>query len=162
MRRFAIACIVAVAALLVAPVALAQNYPPGPTISVSDSTVPSGSQTTVCGDGWMPGSVVSISIDGTDLGTAHVRPDDTFCKTVTLNVIPGNYVIRVSGTAANGQRATKTVAVQVLAVVVGGGAPAFTGASISMWLVLLVAFLVLGLALLAASRRLKSKTPAQK
>jgi hypothetical protein len=31
-----------------------------------------------------------------------------------------------------------------------------------MWLLLLVVFLVLGLALLAASRRLKSKTPAQK
>jgi hypothetical protein len=162
MRRFAIVCIGAVAALLVAPVASAQNYPPGPTISVSDSTVPSGSETTVCGDGWMPGSVVSISIDGTDLGTAQVRPDGTFCKTVTLNVIPGDYVIRVSGTAANGQSATETVAIQVLAVVVGGGGPAFTGASISMWLVLLVAFLMLGLVLLAASHRLKSKTPSQK
>jgi hypothetical protein len=162
MRRFAILCIVAVAVILVAPAALAQNYPPGPTISVSDSTVPTGSQTTVCGDGWMPGSDVSISIDGTDLGTAHVRPDGTFCKTVTLNVIPGGYVIIVTGIAANGQSARETVAVQVLPVVVGGGGPAFTGASISMWLVLLVAFLVLGLVLLAASRRLKSKTPAQK
>jgi hypothetical protein len=162
MRRFAILCIVAVAVCLVAPAALAQNYPPGSTISVSDSTVPSGSQTTVCGDGWMPGSEVTISIDGTDLGTAHVGPDGTFCKTVTLNVKPGDYLILGSGTAANGQRQVDTVAVQVLAVVVAGGGTAFTGASISMWLVLLVAFLVLGFALLAASRRLKSKTPAQK
>lgn len=161
MKRFSIFCVVAIALLLVAPAASAKPYPPGPTISISDSTVVSGSQTTVCGDGWLPGSDVSISLAGTNLGTAHVGSDGTFCQSVTLDVTPGNYTILVSGTDADGQRATETVTVEVLGASVSGGF-ASTGANISMWVVLLAAFLVLGLAALTASRRLKSKTTAQK
>ena len=160
-RRCAVlASLLLVVVVTLGPVAWAQNYPPrGPSIGVSDNTVPQGGTTVVSGKNWDPGSTVSLTLlqggcSGSpveSLGTAAVKVNGKFSKTVTLDVAPGTYGIQGSGSDRKGNPATRCVTVQVLSVAVA--ATAFTGTNIVFGVVLAFVLIVMGLIALIASRR---------
>jgi hypothetical protein len=159
-RCAAVAFLLLVLVVTLGPVAWAQNYPPtGPTIGVSDTTVPQGGTTVVSGKNWDPGSTVSLVLlkggcsgsSAGSLGTAAVNADGEFSKTVTLDVAPGTYGIQGSGSNANGNAATRCLTVQVLGVAVA--ATAFTGANIVFGVMLAIVLIVMGLIALGANRR---------
>lgn len=144
-------------------VAAAQLYPPnGPSVGVSDSTVRPGQQIVVSGDRWQAGTTVALSFhsDPVDLGTASVRADGSFAKTITipLGATAGTHDIVASGTAASGRQRSVATSVEVLAVVsAGGGSTAFTGAEIQVWMSLALALFGVGLGLLLVTRRRRSR-----
>lgn len=131
MRRFMTASLLAVAmlALAAAPALAQDDYPPdpGPTAAVSDIVVVPGEAITVVGDGWQPGSTVTIDLGGAVLGTAPVGQDGTFSTTVTIpaNTRPGAHTLRISGTGADGQPRTVTIAITVVETA-GVGTPGVT------------------------------------
>ncbi len=159
-RSAVLACPLLVVVVALGPVAWAQNYPPaGPTIGVSDNTVPQGGTTVVSGKNWDPGSTVSLTLlnggcsgsPAGSLGTAAVKANGKFSKTVTLDVAPGTYGIQGSGSNRKGNPATRCVTVQVLSVAVT--TTAFTGANIVFGVMLAIVLIVIGLIALVASRR---------
>ena len=160
-RSAILAFLLLVLVVTLGPVAWAQNYPPaGPTIGVSDNTVPQGGTTVVSGKNWNPGSTVSLTLlqggcsgsSAGSLGTAAVNTNGMFSKTVTLDVAPGTYGIQGSGFNRKGNAATRCVTVQVLGITVAPGT-AFTGANIVFGVMLAIVLVVMGLIALAASRR---------
>jgi hypothetical protein len=153
------ASLITVVLLLVAPAASAQTYPPKtPTVGVSDSTVPEGGSTTVSGQNWLGGSMVTLTLleggcsgsAAQGLGSASVNSDGDFSKSVTLDVSSGQYGIQASGQNASGDPATRCSAVQVLAA---EETVAATGANVVFGLMLLMALAVIGVIALVAGRR---------
>ena len=98
-------------------------FPPGvaaPTTTTSTSTtvpvkagaptVEAGQTMTVTGNGWKPGSTVTILLTGssTPLGTATADANGAFSATVTIpsDTPAGTHTITISGTAADGSART--------------------------------------------------------
>jgi hypothetical protein len=162
--------------LLMAVPAYAQ-YPPATaeaTVAVSRTVVAAGGTITVTGEGFQPGSQVTVSLVGVVqvLGTTTARADGTFSVDVTIprNVRPGRYILRVSGTGADGQPRTVDTSITVaaaaaapgLARAAGAEAPgrlAMTGGQFTTTGATAALFLVVGGGALFASRRLR-KTAA--
>ena len=121
-----------------------------------------GSGETITGSGWCPGSEVTISVDGDEVGTATVEGDGTFTFQLPDSVdTTVDHTITVEGLQADCQTPfTDTF-------VLGGGGEdgnggggggdgdgtAFTGSSISLGLLALGALLIVGAGALLASRR---------
>lgn len=87
---------------------IAEEYPPdGSTVSMESLTLTSGDTTTISGQGWLPGSTVTISIlsDHEILGRTEVAADGSFSTEVTIptDLAPGEHVLRVEGTDADGE-----------------------------------------------------------
>lgn len=112
----------AAALALVWPLAaagVAEVYPPdAPTVSMSSLTLAPGATTTISGQGWLPDSTVTISVlsDREILDRSDVGADGSFSTQVTIpaDLAPGEHVLRVEGTDADGEatrvEATFTVA----------------------------------------------------
>ena len=114
-----------------------------------------GSNGTITGAGWCPGSDVTISVDGDVVGTATVAGDGTFSFDLPDSVdLTVDHTITVDGPA---ERLHHPVHRYVRARrdrdAGGGGGTAFTGANISIGLVALGALLIVGAGALLASRR---------
>lgn len=146
--------------VLAARPASAQNYPPSkPSVGVSDTTVTQGGTTTVSGHNWRAGSAVALALlqggcSGASiqsLGSASVNASGEFSKTVTLDVSPGSYGIRVTGRNTAGEQAMQCVSVQVLGKTVGSGV-ALTGANLLFGIMLMIALAVIGVIALVAGR----------
>ena len=166
-RSAILAFLLLVLVVTLGPVAWARNYPrTPPTIGVSDNTVPQGGTTVVSGKNWDRGSTVSLTLleggcsgsSAGSLGTAAVKVNGMFSKTVTLDVAPGTYGIQGSGFNRKGNAATRCVTVQVLGITVAPST-AFTGANIVFGLMLAIVLIVMGLIALAASRRRARPSP---
>ena len=158
MKRFSMALVAAlrvVMGLTFAGPASAQTcYPNCPTAG--------GTGDTITGSGWCPGSEVTISVDGDEVGTATVAGDGTFSFELPNSVDTGlQHTITVEGVQADCETPfTDTF-------VLGGGGTdgdggggggdgdgtAFTGSSISRGLLALGALLIVGAGALLASRR---------
>lgn len=101
----------AAALALVWPLAaagVAEEYPPdGPTVSMESLTLPPGDTTTISGQGLLPGSTVTISVlsERRILGRTEVAADGSFSTQVTIptDLSPGEHVLRVEGTDADGE-----------------------------------------------------------
>ena len=155
MKRFSLAIVatlVVVMGLAFAGPASAGTtcYPSCPTSGGSDGTI--------TGAGWCPGSDVTISVDGEVVGTATVAGDGTFSfdlpdsvdttvdHTITVDGLQTDcqtpftdtFVLGGSGAGGDGN---------------GGDGTAFTGANISVGLLALGALLIVGAGALMASRR---------
>jgi hypothetical protein len=121
-------------------------YPSCPTAGGSDGTI--------TGSDWCPGTDVTISVDGDVVGTATVASDGTFSFDLPSSVdLTVDHDISVTGTAADCST-TKTVTFVLGASGGGGGGgTAFTGANVSVGLLALGALLIVGAGALLASRR---------
>jgi LPXTG-motif cell wall-anchored protein len=155
MKRFGVALVAAVVlGLFVAAPALAGVSPtPSPTGSCyPPSSCPTAGHSgrTITGSNWCPGSEVQIFVDGDLVGTAHVASDGTFTFTLPNSVGPGTHHIEVVGLAPD---CRTTVTRGFTIVLGGGGGTAFTGANISMGLLILGALLIVGAGALVAGRR---------
>jgi hypothetical protein len=141
--------------LVFATPAFAQYPPEEPTGEVSDSTVTPCQTITVSGSNWEAGSTVDISLDGASLGSASVGPGGNFSTSVQIpcNLSPGTYALVLSGTDADGNPATVTSMITVLAGVTTAG----TGANLGAGLGLLGVLLILGIGALFISRRRKGE-----
>ena len=119
-------------------------YPTCPTSGGSDGTI--------TGSNWCPGSDVTISVDGDVVGTATVAGDGTFSFDLPASVdTTVDHTITVEGLQAD--CTTPFTDTFVLGGTGGGGGTAFTGANISVGLTALGALLIVGAGALLASRR---------
>jgi hypothetical protein len=118
-------------------------YPSCPTSGGSDGTI--------TGSNWCPGSDVTISVDGDVVGTATVAGDGTFSFDLPDSVdTTVDHTITVEGLQAD---CTTPFTDTFVLGGTGGGGTAFTGANISVGLLALGALLIVGAGALLASRR---------
>lgn len=78
-------------------------------VAVSSTSLVPGQPLTVTGDGWLPGSTVTLVFlsEPVGLGSVTVAADGTFSTVVTVpDVEPGAHQIRLSGTGADGRPRT--------------------------------------------------------
>lgn len=150
--------------LLAAAPALAQ-YPPDvtTTVAVSDTTVVPGETITVTGEGFAPGTRVTITLDDTQvLAVAAVRDDGRFSAQVTIpeDIAPGVHKITAAGVDAEGQPRGFDIFITVVAPAVAAPAPALvtTGLELTTGSALALALLTLGAAALYAARRRERMT----
>ena len=145
---------------LVTTPATAGPYPlKKPTCEVSDTSITAGDQVTVSGKHWKPGSTVRFTLqpEGLNLGSATVGTNGKFSAVVTIpsTVQPGPHTIECSGIDRKGRPRVVPTDIQILAAIVGTGGAAFTGSNLNvpLWMALIAALLVLGVALVFVSRR---------
>jgi hypothetical protein len=152
-----------------APAAMAQYPLPVALVDLSTSTVDPDSLVFVSGSGWLPNSVVDLTLFSapTPLGSANVDGDGEFGKLVKIpaGTALGQHFIRVQGTAANGQPDTVSAPLQVVGAGAGAGGEAetkadaqpltlpFTGVVIRKWMLAGMALLLLGVLSLMVGRR---------
>jgi hypothetical protein len=143
-RRIGGALAAPVLILVVASPATAQ-YPQTADITVSDATLACpGDEFIVAGEGFTPGSTVDIFVDGEPVATVEAEDQGDFSATAGAPDAPaGDHAITAESSA--GDRATATVTCLAAGV-------AFTGADISMGLILLVALVTVGAVALFAGR----------
>jgi hypothetical protein len=144
-RRIAAALAAPALTLVVASPANAQ-YPQAADITVSDATLACpGEEFTVAGQGFTPGSTVDIFVDGQPVATVEAGGRGDFSAMIHApDAAAGEHSITAESSA--GDRATATVTCLAAGV-------AFTGADISMGLILLVALVAVGAVALLAGRR---------
>lgn len=90
-----------------------------PTIATSTRSAPGGARVHVGGDGFRPGTIVTISLHSAPelLGRAVVDPSGRFSTWVSVpaGAVPGEHHIVATGTSSSGQPAQLTDALTVLA-----------------------------------------------
>lgn len=100
-----------------APAGLAQDYPlESASASMEDVRLTSGGSTTISGRGWLPGSTVTVTLlpdsgevaaqsEPRTVARTEVGSDGAFSVDVTIpdDLPPGDYLLRVSGTDADGE-----------------------------------------------------------
>ena len=162
MKKIAIAAMSLATALLVSGHVSAQEYPPGgATCGVSATVVSPGGSLTVGCDNLLPGSSFTIEFLSPEvLASGTVGADGSFSETVTIpsDATPGDHIILVRGTDADGD----PVSIEIPITVSGGAAAegvAFTGANITVGLLLLVGLVIAGGTALVAGRR-RARTSA--
>lgn len=149
-------------------------YPAGnPTASVSDSSPTAGETVTVSGGNFKPDSGVDVLFDGDKI--AHGQTDGqgqfSFQVTIPSDASLGNHTITVSGVGGDCV-SPADVEIGVTLVVGesggggggggaggaggnGGGGVAFTGANISLGMILIAVLVIVGAASLIVGRRRK-------
>jgi hypothetical protein len=130
---------------LLAARAIAQ-YPQVADITVSDASLACpGDDFTVAGEGFTPASTVDIFVDGEPVATVEADGQGDFSAMIHApDAAAGEHTITAESSA--GDRATATVTCLAAGV-------AFTGADISMSLILLVALVAVGAVALWVGRR---------
>ena len=154
-------CAVALSALVASPAA-AQQPPYPPTVLgevvVSDQTIDcaAGQPVRVSGTGWQSGQTVTITWDGQQIGSATPDADGSFSVTVTppAGEAQGQHTLA----ARQGSRTATAEVTCVTGAVAGGaggdgGGFAFTGANITVGMLILAGLLVAGALTLAMGRR---------
>jgi hypothetical protein len=144
-RRIAAIVAAPTIVLLVAGPAAAQ-YPQAADITISDATLSCpGDEFTVAGEGFTPGSTVDIFVDGEPVATVDADGQGDFSVTIDApDAAAGEHTVTAESSA--GDRATATVTCVAAGV-------AFTGADISVGLLLLMALVAVGAVTLYAGRR---------
>ncbi|MGH9013414.1 MAG: LPXTG cell wall anchor domain-containing protein [Acidimicrobiia bacterium] len=140
--------------LLGAP-ALAQEYPPTGSLTVSDSTVTPGQTITASGTGCAPGASVTFTLDpgGTTLATTTADSSGGFSAQVTIPVgtAPGTYTLAA---ACPPVVLNTTITVQAPAQAAEAGALPTTGSDSTtpaVWIAL--ALLAFGTTMVVGARR---------
>jgi len=170
-RRTAGTIAALVMVLVAAPAALAQTYPPqvAGELLISDATIDcrAGEPITVSGTGWQANETVQILLDGQLIGSATPDSAGAFSTTVTPPAGSSTGEHRLEGRQGS-RSASATVTCVGGAVSRGGGGDvgaaggtqggvaggvAFTGANITVGLLILVGLLAAGGLTLALGRR---------
>jgi LPXTG-motif cell wall-anchored protein len=116
-----------------------------------------GDDVVITGSNWAPNTTVDIYLNGTFVTTADVGPNGTFRVTIKIpdGTPPGPVEVTVEGLDDPCQE-TRILG-QTITVTSGGARSAgdlpFTGADISVWMVVLAGLLVVGGSLALISRR---------
>jgi hypothetical protein len=175
MKRFGIALAIATALglfiavpALAAPSAVPDCYPNcTPTGSVSDNSPTPGQTITVTGGNFCPNSQVTVLFDGEEIGHGQADGSGQFSDQVTIpaDATLGHHVITLSGLASDCKTpATVEIPITVVSGAEGGaggggggegGGVAFTGANISLGMLVLAAMVIIGAASLIVGRRRK-------
>ena len=131
--------------------ALATHYPPQePVVGVSDSTVLPYEEIVFTGEHFVPGTTVSITLDGVVIATAVVGPHGRYSVTVKIpcDTAPGTHVLGAGGAT-----------IQITVLSAGGGVPGGgplvrgTAANLGAGILIMCALLVAGVTALVATRR---------
>ena len=138
-----------------------------PTGSVSDVSPTAGQTITVTGGNFCPNSEVAVLFDGEQIGSGTANGNGTVTVQVTIpqDASLGEHIITLSGLASDCETPAN---VEIPITVVsgagaggaggaggGGGGVAFTGADISLGMMLLAAMVIVGAAALIVGRRRK-------
>lgn len=147
MRKMTLALVATAAVVLLSGPASGQTYPDVAVITVSDTSLACPSEDlTISGSGFLPGETVEIFFDGSQEATVEAASDGTFTVTITApDAAAGEHTISAVGESGSDDSATVTC--------ITGAAVAFTGANISMGLILLAALVAIGAGALYAGRR---------
>ena len=147
MRKMTLVVVAAAAVLLLSGPASAHDYPEAAVITVSDTSLACPSEDfTISGSGFLPGETVDIFFDDDQVATVEADSDGTFTVTITApDAAAGEHSVTAVGESGGDDSATVTC--------VTGAAVAFTGANISMGLILLAALVAIGAVALYAGRR---------
>jgi hypothetical protein len=153
-RILLVSSMAAVVTALVAGPAAAQ-YPDAADIAISDAAIdcPSGETLTITGEGFIPNEpAVRIFFDGEEIARVFPSDEGTFSITVDPpGAAAGEHTIQARQFVA-AEEPDEIVASATLTCV-AGAAVAFTGADISLGLVLLAVLLIVGVGALVAGRR---------
>ena len=152
-------CALVLVALVAGPAGAQQPpYPPEVLgeVVVSDQTIDcaAGQAVTVSGSGWQAGQTVSITWDGQQVGTATPGADGSFSESVTppANAAQGEHTLAArQGSRSASARVTCTTS--AVAGGAGGGEFAFTGANITVGMLILAGLLIAGALTRAMGRR---------
>jgi hypothetical protein len=159
-RILLVMSITAAVSAMVAGPASAQ-YPDAADIAISDAAIdcPSGETLTITGEGFIPNEpAVRIFFDGEEIARVFPSDEGTFSITVDPpGAEAGEHTIQARQFVA-AEEPDEIVASATLTCV-AGAAVAFTGADISLGLVLLAILLIVGVAALVVGRR-RSRTAA--
>jgi hypothetical protein len=152
-RKIVLAVVAAATVTLLAGPATAQ-YPDVSDVSVSDTSLACpGEDLTVSGEGFLPGETVNVFFDDQQVASVTAGDDGSFTVTITApDAAPGQHTVTAVG-EESGSDSSATV------TCVTGAAVAFTGANISMGLILLAALVAVGAVALYAGRR-RARTSA--
>jgi hypothetical protein len=160
-KRILLVASVSLAAMAIGavPAGAQQDYPITGEITLSDAAIdcPSGETLTISGSGFLPNEpAVRIFFDGEEI--ARVFPNDQGEFTVTVDppaAAAGEHTIQARQFVA-AEEPDEIVATATLTCV-AGAAVAFTGANITMGIIVLVGLVALGaVALIAGRRRARS------
>jgi titin len=136
--------------------AAAQQYPPsGNALTVSKANAATGETIALSGDGFAPGSTITITIESTSrvLGNVVADPAGAFTADVIIpaGLDAGLHTLKAIGTAAEGGELTLSASVTVVPSV-GGRRPS-TGSLTGSVLSVGVAVLLVAAVLIAVVRR---------
>lgn len=139
----------------------AAQYPEAADIAISDAAIdcPSGETLTITGEGFIPNEpAVRIFFDGQQIAEVFPSDEGTFSVTVDPpGAAAGQHTIEARQNISPEEPGQITASATLTCV--AGAAVAFTGADISLGLVLLVILVIVGAGALVAGRR-RSRTPA--
>ncbi len=156
--RIAAALLIALLALgLPAAAATAQTYPSTPTLTVDQPVVPPCTTIVLTGTGFLPDTLVTITVDGTVIGT--VMTDDqgnyTFTYTVSCSAVDGAVLTFTANDGTNILSVSVTIEAAAVTTTTAGSLPK-TGASDTTMLLVRVSVVLVavgGILVLAAGRR---------
>jgi hypothetical protein len=170
LRRLATVLAVMAMGLMLAAPAMAQYGEPDETsVGASTGTVAPGGTVTITGEGFAPGTTVTIRLGADVLATGTVRADGTFAIPVTMPTQPGTYTLTVDGIGADGLPVSFNVTITVAAgaapgqqvTVTPGTGLAATGGPFSVGAILAIALLAIGgFALLGARAKARAAADA--
>lgn len=135
MRRVTIISALTALLLMSAAPAFAQDYPPGAASCTIDATVvPPGGTVSVDCSGWAANTTIEVTVfsgHGTVLGTAQTDGDGNLAVDVTVpsDLEPGDHVLRLSGTNAQGEQQNVDLAFTVEGAAARDQRPAAPGAA---------------------------------
>ena len=146
---------------LPAGAAFAQSYPSTPTLTVDQTVVPPCTTVVLTGTGFLPDAVVTITVDGTVVGT--VTTDDqgnyTFPYTVSCSAVDGAVLTFTGDDGTNILSVSVRIEAAAVTTTTASGSLPKTGASDTTMLLVRVSVVLVavgGILVLAANRRKRS------
>lgn len=122
MRRCAaVGTLTVILGVALAPAATAQYPPTNSTGRVSAGRVEPGGCVTFSGDGFLAGTDIAISDNGTPVRTVQASATGTFSTSVCPTVL-GVHILRATGTGTTGEERTVTAEVTVVESLAATGA----------------------------------------
>ncbi len=158
-RLLALATLAFAGSALAAPAALAAYTPSSGQGTVSSTTTTQGGTVQFSGDGFQPGGTVSVTVNGTSVGSATAGANGTFVLGVKLTAC-GTNTLTGTGTDPNGGARSVSSVVTVTcaaAAVPQKGALPFTGTNFALpGLALGLGLVLLGTFAVTLGRRRRS------
>jgi hypothetical protein len=162
LRVAAVLLIAFLALALPATAAVAQSYPSTPTLTVNKPVVAPCGTVVLTGTGFLPDSLVTITVDGTVIGTvmSDGNGDYTFNYTVPCSAVDGEVLTFTGNDGTNILSVTVTVEISAVTTTTAGSLPK-TGVSDTTMLLVRVSVVLVavgGILVLATARRRRSHT----
>ena len=157
LRATAALLIALLAVALPATAAVAQSYPSTPTLTVDQPVVAPCTTIVLTGTGFLPDTLVTITVDGKVIGTVMTdgQGNYTFTYTVSCSEVDGAVLTFTGNDGTNVLSVSVTVEAAAVTTTTAGTLPK-TGASDTTMLLVRVSVVLVavgGILVLAASRR---------